>query len=418
MEAARHRSHDGSPSRCRTPPSGDAGPGCCAAPPGPPCSSCGCTSAPATRAARPAAGDALRRDLDMLRRPRAAARWRWTRAGGPCPTSATAAWASAWCSTTTWPSRDATGSWPASPSSSGPAPASWPRPPPASTRSPASSRAAPGWSCTSRRTTAPGADTARSAGRSTRSAGTRMPYQGQLAFPGDQMMRLSMDLGTGTAGCLLALGAALDAPEPARLPFLPPLRRPPQPGSADLRSRDATPSPRTTQKEKRHGTSRPADMETDEHTAAAGQAAGEPAVLHQRRQRPALSLTRTARQGSGRSTPAREGPPGVPLFPFAAFLLSATGFHRRMRGRQPHDNSERRPLGASRSTRHRRPVQRRPLCGAVPGGTAATGVGLVLPTALGRTLDLLLAGTGRPAGCCTAPASSCCSPCSTRARPY
>ncbi|WP_151475785.1 class III lanthionine synthetase LanKC [Streptomyces albicerus] len=54
-----------------------------------------------------------------------------------------------------------------------------------------------------------------------------MPYQGQLAFPGHQMMRLSMDLGTGTAGCLLALGAALDGEVPAHLPFLPPPRRQP-----------------------------------------------------------------------------------------------------------------------------------------------------------------------------------------------
>ncbi len=53
-----------------------------------------------------------------------------------------------------------------------------------------------------------------------------MSYQGQLAFPGHQMMRLSMDLGTGTAGCLLALGAALDETAPATLPFLPPPRRP------------------------------------------------------------------------------------------------------------------------------------------------------------------------------------------------
>ncbi|MEV0981403.1 class III lanthionine synthetase LanKC [Streptomyces sp. NPDC049915] len=53
-----------------------------------------------------------------------------------------------------------------------------------------------------------------------------MAYQGQLAFPGHQMMRLSMDLATGTAGCLLALGAALDGPGPAHLPFLPPLTRP------------------------------------------------------------------------------------------------------------------------------------------------------------------------------------------------
>lgn len=60
-----------------------------------------------------------------------------------------------------------------------------------------------------------------------------MDYQGQLAFPGHQMMRLSMDLGTGTAGCLLALGAALDSGTHARLPFLPPLGRPPQHGPAN-----------------------------------------------------------------------------------------------------------------------------------------------------------------------------------------
>ncbi|MFK0150927.1 class III lanthionine synthetase LanKC [Streptomyces sp. NPDC090493] len=49
-----------------------------------------------------------------------------------------------------------------------------------------------------------------------------MAYQGQLAFPGHQMMRLSMDLATGTAGCLLALTAALDGGRAAHLPFLPP----------------------------------------------------------------------------------------------------------------------------------------------------------------------------------------------------
>ncbi|MEU9412384.1 class III lanthionine synthetase LanKC [Streptomyces sp. NPDC048281] len=49
-----------------------------------------------------------------------------------------------------------------------------------------------------------------------------MAYQGRLAFPGHQMMRLSMDLATGTAGCLLALTAALDGDRAAHLPFLPP----------------------------------------------------------------------------------------------------------------------------------------------------------------------------------------------------
>jgi tRNA A-37 threonylcarbamoyl transferase component Bud32 len=48
-----------------------------------------------------------------------------------------------------------------------------------------------------------------------------MPYGGGLAFPGNQMMRLSMDLATGTAGCLLALGAATGRTG-AGLPFLPP----------------------------------------------------------------------------------------------------------------------------------------------------------------------------------------------------
>ncbi|MEE1820532.1 class III lanthionine synthetase LanKC [Streptomyces sp. SP18ES09] len=55
-----------------------------------------------------------------------------------------------------------------------------------------------------------------------------MSYQGRLAFPGEQMMRLSMDLSTGTAGVLLALSAAL-GDRTAHLPFLPPLPRPHEP---------------------------------------------------------------------------------------------------------------------------------------------------------------------------------------------
>ncbi|MEV1007570.1 class III lanthionine synthetase LanKC [Streptomyces sp. NPDC049881] len=54
-----------------------------------------------------------------------------------------------------------------------------------------------------------------------------VPYKGHLAFPGEQLSRLSMDLATGTAGCLLALGAAHGAPG-AHLPFLPPPHRRPQ----------------------------------------------------------------------------------------------------------------------------------------------------------------------------------------------
>jgi hypothetical protein len=46
-----------------------------------------------------------------------------------------------------------------------------------------------------------------------------LSYRGHLAFPGDQLHRLSMDLGTGSAGVRLALGAALHD-RPVALPFI------------------------------------------------------------------------------------------------------------------------------------------------------------------------------------------------------
>ncbi|GIH71733.1 protein kinase/lanthionine synthetase C family protein [Sphaerimonospora thailandensis] len=52
-------------------------------------------------------------------------------------------------------------------------------------------------------------------------------FRGHLAFPGERLLRLSMDLATGTAGVLLSVGAALHD-EPVGLPFLggaPPARR-------------------------------------------------------------------------------------------------------------------------------------------------------------------------------------------------
>nr|WP_107910212.1 class III lanthionine synthetase LanKC [Streptomyces chartreusis] len=87
------------------------------------------------------------------------------------------------------------------------------------------------------RTTTPGADADRLAAQIAGLGWYAMSYQGQLAFPGHQMMRLSMDLGTGTAGCLLALRAALGTDEagaaPAHLPFLPPPTRHTERGSAN-----------------------------------------------------------------------------------------------------------------------------------------------------------------------------------------
>ncbi|MBA3524531.1 MAG: lanthionine synthetase C family protein, partial [Geodermatophilaceae bacterium] len=49
-------------------------------------------------------------------------------------------------------------------------------------------------------------------------------YRGHLAFPGEQLLRLSMDLATGTAGVLLALGAAWHD-EPVELPLTGPAQR-------------------------------------------------------------------------------------------------------------------------------------------------------------------------------------------------
>lgn len=48
-----------------------------------------------------------------------------------------------------------------------------------------------------------------------------IPYGGGLAFSGDQLLRLSMDFATGTAGVLFALGTALHD-VPVSLPFFPP----------------------------------------------------------------------------------------------------------------------------------------------------------------------------------------------------
>ncbi len=50
-----------------------------------------------------------------------------------------------------------------------------------------------------------------------------LAHEGELVFPGDQLLRLSLDLGTGSAGVLLALAAAAGEPA-AHLPFLPPPR--------------------------------------------------------------------------------------------------------------------------------------------------------------------------------------------------
>jgi hypothetical protein len=47
-----------------------------------------------------------------------------------------------------------------------------------------------------------------------------LPLADGIAFPGDQLLRLSMDLATGSAGVLLAIGAA-QHDQPVHLPLLP-----------------------------------------------------------------------------------------------------------------------------------------------------------------------------------------------------
>jgi hypothetical protein len=51
-----------------------------------------------------------------------------------------------------------------------------------------------------------------------------LPYENGMAFPGTGLLRLSMDLATGSAGVLLALGAVLHD-EPVYAPLLTPTRQ-------------------------------------------------------------------------------------------------------------------------------------------------------------------------------------------------
>jgi hypothetical protein len=88
-----------------------------------------------------------------------------------------------------------------------------------------------------------------------------LTYQGQLAFAGDSLLRLSMDLATGSAGVLLALTAALE-PDRGCLPFLEP-----QAPQTSGPSSGTKPDRRLVHLEQRkgvhpHGNSRPADAGT------------------------------------------------------------------------------------------------------------------------------------------------------------
>ncbi|GAB4006656.1 hypothetical protein GCM10029992_58080 [Glycomyces albus] len=82
-----------------------------------------------------------------------------------------------------------------------------------------------------------------------------LPYGEGMAFPGTGLLRLSMDLATGGAGILLALGSVLHT-DPAGLPLLPPpreaVRREPTPSASAVRL-----YPLRIKKGDTHGTSGP-----------------------------------------------------------------------------------------------------------------------------------------------------------------
>jgi hypothetical protein len=66
-------------------------------------------------------------------------------------------------------------------------------------------------------------------------------FRGHLAFPGEQLLRLSMDLASGTSGVLLAVGAALGR-SPVGLPFLSPRLHSTPPAAPDAASFVPVPS--------------------------------------------------------------------------------------------------------------------------------------------------------------------------------
>ncbi|MDH2424405.1 class III lanthionine synthetase LanKC [Sphaerisporangium sp. TRM90804] len=63
-----------------------------------------------------------------------------------------------------------------------------------------------------------------------------IPYGDGLAFPGNQLLRLSMDLASGTAGVVFALGTALHD-QPVHLPFISPPGNPAGPVDSDQEGR-------------------------------------------------------------------------------------------------------------------------------------------------------------------------------------
>ncbi|WFE40217.1 class III lanthionine synthetase LanKC [Micromonospora sp. WMMD998] len=69
-----------------------------------------------------------------------------------------------------------------------------------------------------------------------------LPYRDRTAFPGDQLLRLSMDLATGAAGVLAALAATRPA-DPLHLPFLTPLPDATRVAGADRAATDPPVSP-------------------------------------------------------------------------------------------------------------------------------------------------------------------------------
>ncbi|MEW9531111.1 class III lanthionine synthetase LanKC [Microbispora sp. NPDC049125] len=94
------------------------------------------------------------------------------------------------------------------------------------------------------------------AGQIARLSWHELPYRDGLAFPGAQLLRLSMDFATGSAGVLFALGTALHD-QPVRLPFLEPPGR--SNAQGPLRAATGSDVPDSLKGGVRNGTARPSD---------------------------------------------------------------------------------------------------------------------------------------------------------------
>ncbi|MFD1271446.1 SapB/AmfS family lanthipeptide [Streptomyces kaempferi] len=130
-----------------------------------------------------------------------------------------------------------------------------------------------------------------------------VPYEGHPAFPGEQLLRLSMDLATGNAGVMTALGSVY-----AGTPTLPFLTVPTEPPNPSL----PRPTPPGSAHRPAHSRHRPADIDRlvpDDRLRPAG--TGRPAPADWHRTTDVDRLAPDDRHGTDRPTVRRRIPPAA-----------------------------------------------------------------------------------------------------------